>query len=108
VHPRIGDRVGCLANRARRVKLLLLIALVHADLAAAAALALPDEDRSGPPVAVCSASKSASRIRSPAKPQHDDHRPEPQAVTVVVGGANQSRSGTGITRMAPMSPIPNY
>ena len=67
---------------------LLPAPVVHADLAAAAALAVADQQRSAPLVEIVLGERERLLDAQPGAPQHDDHRSHAPAVTVIAGVAH--------------------
>jgi hypothetical protein len=62
--------------------------LVHPDLAATAALAAADQDRSAPRVEVVLGERKRLLDAQPSAPKHDDHRAQPPPVLVLGGVAH--------------------
>ena len=63
---------------------------VHADLAPAAALAAPDEQRAAALVKIGLGERERFVDAQPCAPQDDDQRAEPAAVRIATGGAHRS------------------
>jgi hypothetical protein len=61
---------------------------VHADLASPPALSVANQDRSAPRVEVVLGERERLLDAQPGTPQHNDHRPQPPAVTVISGVAH--------------------
>jgi hypothetical protein len=61
--------------------------VVHADLAAAAALAAPDKQRPAPRIQVGLGERERLVDAQPGAPQHDDQAAQPAAVDAVAGAA---------------------
>src|ERR687885_2204738 len=59
--------------------------VVHADLAAAAALAAAHEQRAAPRVEVGFAERERFVDAEPGAPEHDDERPQPRPVDIAAG-----------------------
>src|SRR5215218_5223097 len=67
---------------------LLPAPLVYADLASPPSLAVPNQNRSAPRVKVVLGERERLLDAQPGTPQHDDHRAQPPAVTVIGGVAH--------------------
>ena len=73
---------GSSARAAEPRPQLLPAPLVHADLAALAALAVSDQQRTAPGVEVALCERERFVDAQAAAPEHDDQRAQPPAVTV--------------------------
>jgi hypothetical protein len=64
--------------------------VVHADLAAAGALASPDEQRSATPIEVCLGERERLMDPQPGAQPHDDQAAQAQTVDAVAGAAHHN------------------